>query len=660
MKNQKAIQGSSLKRRLTFRKKAIIVVFALYVTFILLSRIPYLAESQVRSKAEMDDKYVYNLVFPEDGTHTHYYIERWDPSSDGRIELTYWTATHTLNVETTNLKVLTIECKLIYFGESMKVFKTNPYDDPAYYRQYFIDNDEFLINVEANDKINELKFLEFPEPTEVWVNDEKWEEDTDYKFVGNEMQFEEVPQGTTKVVLFFLEKFAPVAKFTMSKSSTQVDKKNVYELNQEVSFDGTTSTDEDGIIEDYEWDFGDGSEPGVDDIVTHKYIELGEFMVILEVTDDHGLTGTVEKTLKIVISTDDLDGDAMPDWWEYKYMPKVNPETPDADEDADDDGLTNLQEYLNNTDPRIIDTDDDTYSDYDEIVKYKTNASNPNSMPEEKKGTGLDELLNYLIIIAIIIIILIFIVLGLLIRKRKKKVEEKERAAPEVEEGEEGEAGPMPGMPPMQIPMLGPGAGVQEMYGEHYPGYTPYPPEPEPMRAPGEREAPPISREEIYKPGVEPEPPLLKAEPKYPYSGIEEDVAHEELASELEGMAIPPEEGIPALEEGLPPEEVPMEEEVPEEEVEVKDDKELESEEKLEEETLEEEEAETKPEEVEEPEEKVEFTVKDYVRLGAIHFKNEEYSDAILEWQKALDVEPDHPEIVASIKEAMTRLKEKK
>ena len=61
------------------------------------------------------------------------------------------------------------------------------------------------------------------------------------------------------------------------------------------------------------------------------------------------------------------------------------------------------------------------------------------------------------------------------------------------------------------------------------------------------------------------------------------------------------------------------------------------------------------PEEVEE-EEEAELTVKEYVRSGAIHFKDKEYPDAIIEWQKALDIEPDHPEIIASIKEAMQRL----
>ena len=50
--------------------------------------------------------------------------------------------------------------------------------------------------------------------------------------------------------------------------------------------------------------------------------------------------------------------------------------------------------------------------------------------------------------------------------------------------------------------------------------------------------------------------------------------------------------------------------------------------------------------------------VRDHVKKGAIHFKNEEYTEAILEWQKALDIESDHPEIVESIKEAMAKLQE--
>jgi hypothetical protein len=80
----------------------------------------------------------------------------------------------------------------------------------------------------------------------------------------------------------------------------------------------------------------------------------------------------------------------------------------------------------------------------------------------------------------------------------------------------------------------------------------------------------------------------------------------------------------------------------------------------------EEEEEEEEPEPVTKEKDKLkkgkkgELTVKDLVIKGAIHFRNDDYSEAIIEWQKALEIEPDHPEIIDSIKEAMAKLKEKK
>src|SRR5262249_52478807 len=52
--------------------------------------------------------------------------------------------------------------------------------------------------------------------------------------------------------------------------------------------------------------------------------------------------------LNIYVMSLDLDHDGMPDWWETRFG--LNPNDPtDAPLDADGDGATNLQEYLQST-----------------------------------------------------------------------------------------------------------------------------------------------------------------------------------------------------------------------------------------------------------------------------------------------------------------------
>jgi len=58
----------------------------------------------------------------------------------------------------------------------------------------------------------------------------------------------------------------------------------------------------------------------------------------------------------------DSDGDRLPDAWEVNHG--LNPlDGSDADDDPDDDGLTNWEEYQKHTDPRDPDTDDDGLTD---------------------------------------------------------------------------------------------------------------------------------------------------------------------------------------------------------------------------------------------------------------------------------------------------------
>ena len=67
---------------------------------------------------------------------------------------------------------------------------------------------------------------------------------------------------------------------------------------QSVSFSGLTSTDQDGVIVAYAWDFGDGASADTAS-VTHDYALPGVYTATLTVTDDDGKTGvdTVQVTV---------------------------------------------------------------------------------------------------------------------------------------------------------------------------------------------------------------------------------------------------------------------------------------------------------------------------------------------------------------------------
>ena len=64
------------------------------------------------------------------------------------------------------------------------------------------------------------------------------------------------------------------------------------------SFDGTTSSDADGTITDYAWDFGDGT-TGSGATPTHLYATGGTYNVTLTVTDNGGNTGTTSAPIVI-------------------------------------------------------------------------------------------------------------------------------------------------------------------------------------------------------------------------------------------------------------------------------------------------------------------------------------------------------------------------
>ncbi len=80
---------------------------------------------------------------------------------------------------------------------------------------------------------------------------------------------------------------APTAAF----SSTSKDLK--------ASFDGTGSTDSDGTIASYSWDFGDNTTNGTGASPDHTYSAAGTYTVKLTVTDDGGATASVSHDVTV-------------------------------------------------------------------------------------------------------------------------------------------------------------------------------------------------------------------------------------------------------------------------------------------------------------------------------------------------------------------------
>ncbi len=85
----------------------------------------------------------------------------------------------------------------------------------------------------------------------------------------------------------------PTASFTANPASGQVP--------LTVSFDATASSDSDGNIVSYVWDFGDGS-TGSGQTTSHEYTSTGTHTVTLTVTDNDSATGSETATITVTSS----------------------------------------------------------------------------------------------------------------------------------------------------------------------------------------------------------------------------------------------------------------------------------------------------------------------------------------------------------------------
>ncbi|NOX43180.1 MAG: PKD domain-containing protein, partial [Gammaproteobacteria bacterium] len=102
--------------------------------------------------------------------------------------------------------------------------------------------------------------------------------------------------ATTSITISAGANQPPVAVITAPTAGT---------VGTEVTFDGTGSTDADGTISTYAWDFGD-TNMGTGATATHTYMAAGAYTVTLTVTDDAGDTNTATTTITVSTAANQL------------------------------------------------------------------------------------------------------------------------------------------------------------------------------------------------------------------------------------------------------------------------------------------------------------------------------------------------------------------
>ncbi|MDH3366005.1 MAG: PKD domain-containing protein [Thermoplasmata archaeon] len=134
----------------------------------------------------------------------------------------------------------------------------------------------------------------------------------------------------------------------------------IYELPDIVS-NGTTRTlsavesrDPDGYIESWLWtlEYADTVEYLTEATTSYQFVMTGLYKIRLSVTDNDGNTGV---NFTAVYSVADVDSDGIPDWWEVKHF---NDFSYSPSWDPDEDGFSNLEEYVRGTDPWVFDAVD--------------------------------------------------------------------------------------------------------------------------------------------------------------------------------------------------------------------------------------------------------------------------------------------------------------
>jgi len=131
--------------------------------------------------------------------------------------------------------------------------------------------------------------------SKVLISSINWNEHspTKNREVGVGIENEDVAEFYTDVFFYdWYNTSPPIVSFTYSPVHPVI--------NQSITFDASNSSDSDGTIANYNWNFGDGNiTTSIETIITHSYSEAGDYIVDLTLTDDDGAVNSTSKLITV-------------------------------------------------------------------------------------------------------------------------------------------------------------------------------------------------------------------------------------------------------------------------------------------------------------------------------------------------------------------------